>query len=203
MNQAQTIALYQPMLQNIATKMLKCKADAEDLVQETFLKWLSIDQQKVQNTKAYLIGALTNTCLNHINAIKRKKEVCLDGLQDVKDWFRETDFSHLDFEAELSSAFSIVLSKLEPLERAVFLLREVFNLDYEELQVLLEKKQEHCRQLLCRARKKIQDETDKINITLPKKTDLFLSFRKACHVGEVGDFITDLKKDISSLLKNN
>jgi RNA polymerase sigma factor (sigma-70 family) len=187
------------MLQSIATKMLRCKADAEDLVQETFIKWLSVDQEKIQNTKAYLIGAITNTCLNHLNSLKKKKETYIDNFQwnELKGWFKETDLSHLDIEAELSSAFSILMAKLEPLERAVFLLKEVFNMDYEELQILLEKRQDHCRQLLCRARKKIQDETNKINISIPSKAELFNSFKKACNIGDVGDLINDLKKDLS------
>ena len=73
MNQAQAITLYQPLLHNIAYNLLRCKADAEDVVQDTFIKWLSIDQAKIQNTKAYLIKAVTNNCLNHISALKRKK----------------------------------------------------------------------------------------------------------------------------------
>ena len=61
MNQAQTIALYQPMLHTIAYNLVRCKQDAEDIVQETFVKWLTIDQQKIENTKAYLIRASPTT----------------------------------------------------------------------------------------------------------------------------------------------
>jgi DNA-directed RNA polymerase specialized sigma24 family protein len=60
MNNAQAIALYQPMLQAIAYNLVRCKADAEDIVQETFLKWLTLGPQKVENTKAYLITAVRN-----------------------------------------------------------------------------------------------------------------------------------------------
>src|SRR5690606_10607667 len=63
---AQTISLYQPLLHTIAYNLVRCKQDAEDIVQETFIKWLTIDHEKVQNTKAYLVRAVTNNCLNHL-----------------------------------------------------------------------------------------------------------------------------------------
>jgi RNA polymerase sigma factor (sigma-70 family) len=74
MSKEQTIAIYQPLLQAIAYKIVRCKADAEDIVQETFLKWLSSGPKKIENTKAYLITAVKNNCLNHLNALRRKKE---------------------------------------------------------------------------------------------------------------------------------
>ena len=76
MNHAQAISLYTPTLQAIAYNLVRCKADAEDIVQETFLKWLTIDSEKIQNTKAYLIRAVTNNCLSHINSLRKKNEVC-------------------------------------------------------------------------------------------------------------------------------
>ena len=67
----------------------------------------------------------------------------------------------IDLEAELSKAFHILQSKLEPLERAVYVLKEVFDFDYKSLQEVLDKKQDHCRQLFCRAKKKLQEELQK------------------------------------------
>jgi RNA polymerase sigma-70 factor (ECF subfamily) len=91
----------------------------------------------------------------------------------------------------------LLLSKLEPLERAVFLLKEVFNYDYEMLQELLGKKQEHCRQLMSRARKKLKAETAKLSSAYSKKQELFHSFKNACHIGDVSELIALLKQDIS------
>ena len=68
LTQTQTIALYHPMLHSIALRIVKCKADAEDIVQDTFLKWLSIEKEQIQNTRAYLIKSVTNNCLNHLQA---------------------------------------------------------------------------------------------------------------------------------------
>ncbi len=199
MNQAQAIKLYQPLLQSIAYNLLRCKADAEDIVQDTFLKWLTIDQTKIQNTKAYLITAVTNNCLNHLAGLKRKKEEYWDNLQlsEVITKFKETDFSNLDFEKELSSAFKVLLVKLEPLERAAYILKEIFDFDYEALQKVLDKKADHCRQLLSRAKKKLSDESVRIKMELPDTSQMFESFKKACDLDNASDFIHHLKQDIS------
>jgi RNA polymerase sigma factor (sigma-70 family) len=195
-----TISLYQPILQSIAYNFVRCKEDAEDIVQDTFLKWLSVDQTKIQNTKAYLIASVTNNCLNHLNSLKRKKEEYWDNskLSQVIIKFKESDFGHLDLQMELSAAFKVLHTKLEPLERAAFLLREVFDFDYDSIQKTLDKKADHCRQLLSRARKKLDEETSKIHFELPKTDNLMESFKNACHFGEVATLINDLKRDISA-----
>jgi len=193
----QTITLYQPILQRIAVQMLRSKADAEDIVQETFIKWLSQEQEKIKNTKAYLITAVRNNCINHLNALKRKKVEYLESIHwpEIVEKIKETtDLSHLDLEAELSKAFHVLQSKLEPLERAVYVLKEVFDFDYKALQQLLDKKQDHCRQVFCRAKKKLQDETNHFNAVFqPKKAALLESFRKACDFGQPLDLIAQLR----------
>lgn len=199
MNQAQAIILYQPTLQRIAYNLVRCKADAEDIVQETFLKWLTLESEKIQNTKAYLIQAVRNNCLNHIQSLKRKKEEYLDSI-NVSEFlhrFRESNFAHLDLEADLDKAMKVIHAKLEPLERAVYLLKEVFDVDYEALQGILNKKKEHCRQLVCRAKKKLSDETSRIHFELPDVSGLMTSFRKSCEKGNAGELIDELKKAIS------
>lgn len=197
MTQGQTILLYQPILQRIAMRMLRCKADAEDIVQETFIKWLSQEQAKIGNTKAYLIKAVKNNCINHLNSIRTKRTEYLESFQwsEFVERFRETtDFSHIDVEAEVSRALQLIQNKLEPLERAVYVLKEVFDFDYQSLQELLDKKQDHCRQLFCRAKKKLQDETEHFNAVFqPKKTALLESFRKACEFGQPFDFVSQLR----------
>jgi RNA polymerase sigma factor (sigma-70 family) len=199
---ASTISLYQPILQAIAYNFVRCKQDAEDIVQDTFLKWLSVDHTKIQNTKAYLIASVTNNCLNHLNALKRKKEEYWDNskLSQVIIKFKESDFGHLDLQMELSAAFKVLHTKLEPLERAAFIMREVFEFDYESIQKTLDKKADHCRQLLSRARKKLDEEKAKMHFELPNTDHLMESFKNACHFGEVTTLINDLKRDISAKL---
>lgn len=203
MDHAKTIALYQPTLHAIAMRLLKCKADAEDVVQETFIKWLNTEQEKIQNTKAYLIRAVTNNCLTHLQTLKKKKQEYLDAFHwpDFVEKFRETDFSQIDFEQRLSSAFHVLQHKLEPLERAVFILKEVFDFDYKALQELLDKKQDHCRQLFCRAKKKINFEKDRLNVAINEKTALMKSFTASCDVGHAAGLIADLRNDITAALR--
>lgn len=177
--------------------MVRSKADAEDIVQETFIKWLLQEQKKIKNTKAYLIKALTNNCLNHLNLLKTKRLESLENFhwQEFVEKFKEsTDLSHIDLEVELGKAFQVIQTKLEPLERAVYVLKEVFDFDYHALQQVLDKKQEHCRQLFCRAKKKLQEETDHFHsVFQPRKEALLESFRKACEFGQPVDFIAQLR----------
>ena len=201
MSQEQAITLYQPMLQAIAYNIVRCKADAEDIVQETYLKWLSMGPKTVENTKAYLIKAVRNNCLNHINALRNKKEELLNhnNIAEIINRFKETNLAHLDLEVELAKAIKILHAKLEPLERAVFLLKEVFDFDYDTLQETLDKKKEHCRQLFCRAKKKLSEETSKLNFEIPDRASLLESFRKACEFGNASELIDELKNDVSGV----
>jgi len=200
LSQAQTIALYQPTLHAIAMRMLKCKADAEDIVQETFIKWLNTEQQKIQNTKAYLIAAVTNNCINHLKALQKKKEQFIDTFHwpEFVERIRETEFPQIDIEGRISKALEIIHEKLEPVERAAYLLREVFDFDYKSIQEILDKKQEHCRQLLCRAKKKLSDEQDNLNsIINPKKAALIEYFDKACDEFNAGGLMSFFRQEIS------
>lgn len=184
------------MLERIAMRMLKCKADAQDIVQDTFVKWLSQEHEKIRNTKAYLIRSVTNNCINHLNALKKKRLQYLESLNvsDIIEKLRETtDFSHIDVEAELSRAFQVIHTRLEPLERAVYVLKEVFDFDYKALQDLLDKKQDHCRQLFFRARRKLNAEKFQLAaLVQPKKEALLEGFRKAC-AGHPFDLVAQLK----------
>jgi RNA polymerase sigma factor (sigma-70 family) len=194
MDQAKTILLYQPLLQTIAYNLVRCRQDAEDIVQETFMKWLSAEQHKIENTKAYLIKAVTNNCINHLNSLKRKKEEYLENVSETLLKFRETNLSHLDLDFNITKAMSVVINRLEPLERAVYLLKEVFDFDYDTLQETLDKKKDHCRQLFCRAKKKLGEETSKIN--LPTASGLIATFRNACDIDNPAALIQELKKEI-------
>ena len=190
------------MLHAIAYNIVRCKADAEDIVQETFLKWLSLGPKKIEDTKAYLIRAVKNNCLNHINTLRYKKEELLNqnNITEIINRFKENNFAHLDLEIELAKAMKVLHAKLEPLERAVFLLKEVFDFDYEALQETLDKKKEHCRQLFCRAKKKLSEETSKFNFELPNTSSLIENFKKACDFGNASELINELKNDVTAAL---
>jgi RNA polymerase sigma-70 factor (ECF subfamily) len=203
MTHAQTITLYQPLLHQIAYNLVRCKADAEDIVQETFLRWLTIDHQRIANTKAYLIKAVTNNCLSHLEALKRKKVECIESINSSEfvQKLKEVNFSHLDLDVDLKQAFKVMQEKLQPLERAVFLLKEVFDFDYEALQKTLDKKKDHCRQLLSRARKKLEEGTSKMQTELTNASDLLDAFKKACTMENASELVAHLKDDISEAIR--
>lgn len=202
MSPEQHFMRYQPMLEAIAFNMVRCKADAQDIVQETVLKWLSAGPKKIEDTKAYLIAAVRKNCLTHIQALKTKKEELLSqhNLTEALKLFKESNLAHLDLDLELQKALKTLQAKLEPLERAIFVLKEVFDFDYDTLQETFDKKKDHCRQLLCRAKKKLSDETSRIHFELPDTTNFRANFKKACDLGHITDLISGLKQEVALAL---
>lgn len=192
-NQTINISHYQPMLQAIAYRMVGCMHDAEDIVQDTFLKYLTVDHEKINNIKAYLIRSVTNNCLNHVNSIRQKKKEYLESVK-LPELFEKIDFSHLDLKHELELALEVMHKKLGPLERAVFMLREGFDFDYEELQEIFNKKKEHCRQLVSRAKEKLAKEAPKMTLSLDKNK-LFEAFRKASSQGQFNELIEHISAE--------
>ncbi|MEQ8583478.1 MAG: sigma-70 family RNA polymerase sigma factor [Marinoscillum sp.] len=193
MTHSANISLYQPLLQSIAYKMLGCMHDAEDIVQDTFLKYLAVDPKKIENTKAYLIRSVTNNCLNHLNSLKQKKKEYLESVK-LPELFEKIDFSSLDFRQEMDAMLSVLHKKLGPLERGLFLLREGFDFEYDELQQIFNKKKDHCRQMVCRAKEKLARETEKFTYSFDSEK-YFSAFQKACSDGNFDDLINHLNDE--------
>lgn len=193
MNQNQTIALYQPMLQSIAYRMVGSIADAEDIVQDTLIKWLTIDSEKIKNTKAYLIRAVKNACINHLEKLKRSKDEYMQNFNpsDIIDWYKEKEFFNFDLDNEVTAALNVLHKKLEPLEKGVFVLRELFDFDYDELQNIFDKKKEYCRKLFSRAKEKLANDVNKYDAADRNFID---SFKTACKIGPTEDFIEEVKE---------
>jgi len=191
---AQTISLYQPLLQSIAYNLVRCKQDAEDIVQETFLKWLTLGPQKVENVKAYLITAVVNNCRNHLKSFQKRKFELFSSLNltEIINRFKELNLSQIDLEINISTALKVIQNKLEPLERTVFLLKEVFDVDYETIQRTINKKKENCRQLLCRAKNKLNKDSRLMHVEFPDVTKLKEAFGKACHFGHMDELLDEL-----------
>jgi len=201
MDQTAAITLYQPLLTSIALRLVGSLQDAEDIVQDTFLKWLTIDQQKIENTKAYLIRAVTNNSLNHLKSFKTGtgNRSLNDNDQLLPDFIEERKLSRFDFDNEVSEALNILNKKLEPLEKAVYVMREFFNVEYDEIQELFDKKSAYCRKLVSRAKLKLAEEKKKFSREIsPGK--FVESFKNACHFGNMSHLIQDLKKEISEKL---
>ena len=192
----QTIELYRPPLYALALKILGSVQDAEDIVQEAFLSWLTIDKTKIENTKAYLTRTVVNKCLNHLKALNQRKNEYIDNIKS-SELFEKYDFSNLDLGHEISVALAAVQLKLKPLEKAVFLLREVFDFEYEELQVILNQRKDYCRQLVHRAKEKLASELPEIHINVPQHTEFVEKFKNACSKGNISvliDFLTHPKE---------
>lgn len=190
------IVQYQPLLLSIAQRMVKNLMDAEDIVQDTFLKFLSQPPKTIENLKAYLVRAVVNNCLNHLKRLKQNAEEMLDPLLHAQ-WTSYFDFNiqTTEREGELSEAFKIVLQKLEPSERTVYLFREVFNFDYAEIAEIVEKRKDNCRQLFCRAQAKLQEEKLRFSLNLDQHKQTVQTFVDSCREGSFMGLIDNLKED--------
>src|SRR5205814_5427811 len=145
---------------SIAYRLLGTVSDAEDMVQETYLRWRSATDDQIRSTRAYLATIVVRLCMDQLRSARAKREVY------VGEWLPEplvtTNRSDLTDSAimreSLSFAFLLMLEKLAPLERAVFVLREVFDFDYSEIAQIVEKSEANCRQVFHRARQRMHED---------------------------------------------
>jgi len=194
---AQVFLEHQSMLQHIAFRMVGCVKDAEDLVQDTFEKWLQVDHSQISNAKAYLVRILKNTCINFLNSFRKTKETQFDPLLElVKNRYEEIDFRLFDFESDLTSGVSVLLQKLTFPEFSILLLREGFELDYAELSVLFEKKLEHCRQLLSRAKTKRAKRQLNFSLNQERRNQLTKEIMAIYKKGNMADLISYLQGEM-------
>ncbi|WML23850.1 RNA polymerase sigma-70 factor [Neobacillus sp. OS1-33] len=150
---------YKPLLFSIGYRMLGSVVDAEDIVQDTFLKAFQLTEQNIDNKKAYLCKIMTNRCLDLLKLARHRRE------QYVGPWnpaplmhekAHEMDPSEVVLQKEgLSIAYLRMMEHLTPDERAVLLLREVIGFSYLEIANIIEKKEENCRKVFSRAKQKI------------------------------------------------
>lgn len=155
MKQEDIIQTYRPLLFSIAYDMLGSVMDAEDCVQETFLRWYAASRnqeaEEIRNPKGYLCTVITRLCIDELRQARRQRE------SYVGVWLPEPivtdDMSTRMAQNEILSITLLhILEKLSPLQRAVFLLRQVFKYDYGEIAHMVQKSKVHCRQLMWQAR---------------------------------------------------
>lgn len=152
---------FKPLLFSIGYRMLGSVAEAEDIVQETFLKAYQIDEQKIDNKKAYFSKIMTNRCLDVLKSARYKREHYV-GPWNPEPLLLESspDFgpSEVVLQKEgLSIAYLRLMEHLAPDERAVLLLREVFQFSYLEISNIIERKEENCRKIFSRAKQKVSN----------------------------------------------
>jgi RNA polymerase sigma-70 factor (ECF subfamily) len=148
---------YRPLLFSIAYRMTGSAMDAEDIVQETYVRYQGVAQEDIENPKAYLTTIVTRLALNHLTSARVQRETYLGP------WLPEPIVSGSiaaapdparivgDYDS-ISLAFMVLLENLTPAERAVFILREVFEFPYAEIAAILEKSEVACRKLFSRGR---------------------------------------------------
>lgn len=146
---------HRSLLFTVAYEMLGSAADAEDVVQETWLRWANADRAEVRNPRAYLVRIVTRQALNRLRTLAHRRE------EYVGEWLPEPLLTSPDVaeDAELAESVSIamltVLETLAPVERAVFVLREVFDVPYAEIAAALDKTPAAVRQIAHRARERV------------------------------------------------
>jgi RNA polymerase sigma-70 factor, ECF subfamily len=148
-----------PLLFSIGYRMLSSVTEAEDIVHETFLKAYQINEENIENKKSYLCKMLTNRCLDVLKSARIKREKYIGPWNPeplLIEISQEVDPSDALLQKEgLSIAYLRMMEHLSPDERAILLLKDVFGLQYAEIAKMVEKKEENCRKIFSRAKRKI------------------------------------------------
>jgi RNA polymerase sigma-70 factor (ECF subfamily) len=178
--------------------MLGVVADAEDIVHDVFEKWLSMDIAVVQHPKSYLVKTVTNKCITRLEKLKRDRHSYIGPWIPEPLIADETQPEHKRVEMfhPLSIGIMIMLEKLTALERAVFLLKEIFAYDYAEIADIVNKTNDNCRQIFKRAQKHLKDDRKRFAIDLTAHERIFKQFLQACTEGDINGLIALLQEDI-------
>lgn len=147
-------AEYRGYLLSLAQRILGSAMDAEDLLQETFIRWQQTSLAQIRAPKAFLVTVLKRLCLNHLQSAQARREIPVDPHGPESALLQQSVYNNA---FESLSALAILLERLRPKERAVLLLRDVFDCDYEEIAALISNRADTCRQLLRRARQHLAD----------------------------------------------
>jgi RNA polymerase sigma-70 factor (ECF subfamily) len=164
---AQVFQRLRPRLQGLAYRMLGSVGDAEDAVQEAFLRWHGADMSEIRSPEAWLVTVVTRLCLDRLRAAAAEREAYIGpwlpeplvgGQVDAPD-------RRVELASDLSMAFLIVLERLAPEERAAFLLRDVFDCDYPDIARALGKSEAACRQIVHRARVRVRRDKPRFEVS--------------------------------------
>lgn len=182
----------------IAYRMVGTVMDAEDIVQEVWLRWQSASPEELTSPKAYLSTIVTRLSIDHLRSAQVQRESYIGQwlpeplleatMPDVAD--------HVALAESVSMAFLVLLESLSPLERAVFLLREVFEYDYSHIAAIVEKSEANCRQLVHRARQYLAARRPRFEPSVTQKEQLLHHFIEACTAGDVAALEGMLAADV-------
>ena len=194
----QTFESHRTHLFYIAYRMLGSAMEAEDMVQETYFRYLKLNINDIDNLQAYLTTIITRLCLDHLKSARVQRE------QYLGPWLPEpimTDNLPAQAIAQketLTMAFLLLLEQLSPLERAVFLLREVFAYDYDEIAPIVDKSPANCRQLVSRAKKHLVTNRPQFEpMPTMQQQEIITDFMTALNNGDTPQLLALLAPDVT------
>jgi RNA polymerase sigma-70 factor, ECF subfamily len=193
---------HRPLLFSIAYRMLGSVMDAEDVVQEAFVRWQRAPETEVRSPKAYLSTVVTRLCIDQLRSARARREEYVgpwlpEPLTAAPGTAGETGPEAALLDESLSMAFLVLLESLNPTERAVFLLREVFDYDYPEISRLVGKTEANCRQISRRAREAVAARRPRFERSPEQEERLTELFVEACTSGDLEGLLSLLSEDVT------
>jgi RNA polymerase sigma-70 factor (ECF subfamily) len=173
---------HRSRLYGIAYRMLGSRADAEDMMQEAYLRWHRADVERVQVPQAWLVTTITRLCIDRLRAMRTEREAYVGPWLPEPITGEETAppaDAQIELASDLSVAFLVVLERLAPEERAAFLLHEVFDSGYADIAGILGKNEAACRQIVHRARERVHQDRPRFKVSEAARGRLLERFVEA------------------------
>jgi RNA polymerase sigma-70 factor, ECF subfamily len=188
---AATFDPLRPRLVRIAYRMLGSVADAEDVVQEAFLRWFDADREAVREPEAYLRRVVTRICLDHLKSARRRRETY------IGPWLPEPVVEPAEEIDDITLPLMMALERLSPLERAAFLLHDVFGVSFEEIAEAIGRAPATCRQLASRARTHVRAARPRFSIPKERGEEIAAAFFAATRSGNMQALRSLLAADVT------
>jgi RNA polymerase sigma-70 factor (ECF subfamily) len=163
----------------LSYRMLGSRADAEDVVQETYLRWHAADRDAIENAEAWLVATATRIAIDRLRRLKTEREAYIGPWLPEPILSQEPPDRHLDLASDLSMAFMTLLERLAPEERAAFLLHDVFDVGYPQIASVIDRSEAASRQVVHRARERVRGQRKRFEVSDAAKASLLTRFRSA------------------------
>ncbi len=180
-----------PRLARIAYRMLGSVADADDMVQEAFVRWLGTDRAVVREPEAFLRRIVTRLCLDQIKSARGRRETY------VGPWLPEPIVEEEEEADDVTLPLMLALERLSPLERAAFLLHDVFGVSFDEIAETIDRDPAACRQLASRARGHVRSARPRFDVPKEKGLEIAAAFFAASRSGDMAGLRSLLAADVS------
>jgi RNA polymerase sigma-70 factor (ECF subfamily) len=195
MDRLETFNEYRPLLFSMAYRMLGTRADAEDVLQEGYLRWQKAPVEEVRSAKSYLTAVVARLSLDSLKEARRKRETYM-GTWLPEPVFDPRPTDPVEMAESLSIAFLHVLETLTPAERVAFLLREVFGEEYAVVAEILESSEPNVRQLVTRAKKHLAERRPRFDVDRARHEAVLRRFVVSCATGDTSALAAMLKEDV-------